>query len=94
MRPEPPPAVLGGRLAKRLNVCPAHAIFCHVTWRHVLTLPLWVFRSSAVAGLPGETDEDVLGIAETIEWLQRECRTGRWHLAVRIDFFTLPHGDT
>lgn len=27
-------------------------------------------------GLPGETDEDVMGIAETIEWLQRECRTG------------------
>jgi radical SAM-linked protein len=25
-------------------------------------------------GLPGETDADVLGIAETIRWLQRECR--------------------
>lgn len=25
-------------------------------------------------GLPGETDADVLGIAETVEWLQRECR--------------------
>ncbi len=25
-------------------------------------------------GLPGETDEDVLGIAETVKWLQRECR--------------------
>lgn len=25
-------------------------------------------------GLPGETDADVLGIAETIEWLQKECR--------------------
>jgi len=24
-------------------------------------------------GLPGETDEDVLGIAETIRWLKREC---------------------
>ena len=24
-------------------------------------------------GLPGETDEDVLGIAETIRFLQREC---------------------
>jgi radical SAM family uncharacterized protein/radical SAM-linked protein len=24
-------------------------------------------------GLPGETDADVLGIAETIRWLQREC---------------------
>ncbi|MEH2408962.1 TIGR03960 family B12-binding radical SAM protein [Nostoc sp.] len=25
-------------------------------------------------GLPGETDTDVLGIAETVSWLQRECR--------------------
>ncbi len=25
-------------------------------------------------GLPGETDADVLGIAETVAWLQRECR--------------------
>ncbi|WP_009633776.1 TIGR03960 family B12-binding radical SAM protein [Synechocystis sp. PCC 7509] len=25
-------------------------------------------------GLPGETEEDVLGIAETVRWLQRECR--------------------
>ncbi|OWY65933.1 B12-binding domain-containing radical SAM protein [cyanobacterium TDX16] len=25
-------------------------------------------------GLPGETDVDVLGIAETVAWLQRECR--------------------
>jgi radical SAM family uncharacterized protein/radical SAM-linked protein len=25
-------------------------------------------------GLPGETDADVLGIAETVCWLQRECR--------------------
>ena len=24
-------------------------------------------------GLPGETDEDVLGIAETVRWLKREC---------------------
>jgi len=28
-------------------------------------------------GLPGETDADVLGIAETVEWLQRECRANR-----------------
>ncbi|MGA7937718.1 MAG: TIGR03960 family B12-binding radical SAM protein [Kovacikia sp.] len=29
-------------------------------------------------GLPGETDEDVLGIAETVRWLQQECsRRGR-----------------
>jgi radical SAM family uncharacterized protein/radical SAM-linked protein len=25
-------------------------------------------------GLPGETDEDVIGIAETIKWLRQECR--------------------
>lgn len=25
-------------------------------------------------GLPGETDEDVIGIAETVKWLKRECR--------------------
>ena len=25
-------------------------------------------------GLPGETDFDVLGIAETVRWLHRECR--------------------
>ncbi len=25
-------------------------------------------------GLPGETDADVLGIAETVRWLQQECR--------------------
>ncbi|AFY49997.1 radical SAM-linked protein/radical SAM family uncharacterized protein [Nostoc sp. PCC 7524] len=25
-------------------------------------------------GLPGETDADVLGIVETVSWLQRECR--------------------
>jgi radical SAM family uncharacterized protein/radical SAM-linked protein len=25
-------------------------------------------------GLPGETDADVMGIAETVRWLQRECR--------------------
>ena len=45
-------------------------------------------------GLPGETDADVLGIAETIEWLQRECRTGRWHLAVNVtisNFTPKPH---
>lgn len=35
-------------------------------------------------GLPGETDADVMGIAETVEWLQREVREGRWHLAVNV----------
>ena len=34
-------------------------------------------------GLPGETDEDVIGIAETVKWLRRECR----HLSnKRLDF--------
>lgn len=28
-------------------------------------------------GLPGETDADVLGIAETVRWLQRECRASK-----------------
>ncbi|MEL6319809.1 MAG: TIGR03936 family radical SAM-associated protein, partial [Cyanobacteria bacterium J06626_14] len=28
-------------------------------------------------GLPGETDTDVLGIAETMRWLQQECRQPR-----------------
>jgi radical SAM family uncharacterized protein/radical SAM-linked protein len=28
-------------------------------------------------GLPGETDVDVLGIAETVRWLQQECRALR-----------------
>ncbi|GAB4820873.1 hypothetical protein N2152v2_007919 [Parachlorella kessleri] len=45
-------------------------------------------------GLPGETDADVLGIAETVEWLQQECRQGRWHLAVNVtisNFTPKPH---
>lgn len=45
-------------------------------------------------GLPGETDADVMGIAETIEWLQRECRDGKWHLAVNVtisNFSPKPH---
>ncbi|MGI0482405.1 TIGR03960 family B12-binding radical SAM protein [Geminocystis sp. CENA526] len=34
-------------------------------------------------GLPGETDEDVIGIVETIKWLRQECR----HLSNRrLDF--------
>jgi len=28
-------------------------------------------------GLPGETDADVIGIAETVRWLQQECRQKR-----------------
>jgi hypothetical protein len=35
-------------------------------------------------GLPGETDADVLGIAETVRWLQQECRIkGRRPLIVQ-----------
>ncbi|ESA31987.1 radical sam domain protein [Leptolyngbya sp. Heron Island J] len=46
-------------------------------------------------GLPGETDVDVLGIAETIQWLRRECRTkGRRALNFNItvsNFTPKPH---
>ena len=45
-------------------------------------------------GLPGETDEDVMGIYETIKWLQDECRSGKWHLAVNVtisNFSPKPH---
>ncbi|ERN41458.1 radical SAM-linked protein/radical SAM family uncharacterized protein [Rubidibacter lacunae KORDI 51-2] len=34
-------------------------------------------------GLPGETDADVIGIAETIRWLRRECRAPKRR---RLDF--------
>jgi radical SAM family uncharacterized protein/radical SAM-linked protein len=46
-------------------------------------------------GLPGETDADVLGIAETVSWLQRECRAkGRRPLNFNItisNFTPKPH---
>ncbi|HAX86036.1 MAG TPA: B12-binding domain-containing radical SAM protein, partial [Cyanobacteria bacterium UBA11370] len=46
-------------------------------------------------GLPGETDEDVLGIAETVSWLQQECRAkGRKSLNFNItisNFTPKPH---
>lgn len=46
-------------------------------------------------GLPGETDLDVLGIAETVRWLQRECRLkGRKPLGFNItisNFTPKPH---
>ncbi|MES1021874.1 TIGR03960 family B12-binding radical SAM protein [Gloeocapsa sp. BRSZ] len=46
-------------------------------------------------GLPGETDVDVLGIAETVAWLQRECRAkGRRPLAFNLtisNFTPKPH---
>ncbi|MBD2307152.1 TIGR03960 family B12-binding radical SAM protein [Chroococcidiopsis sp. FACHB-1243] len=46
-------------------------------------------------GLPGETDVDVLGIAETVAWLQRECRAqGRKPLAFNLtisNFTPKPH---
>ncbi len=36
-------------------------------------------------GLPGETDVDVLGIAETVRWLQQECSTrGRKRLSFNL----------
>ena len=46
-------------------------------------------------GLPGETDTDVLGIAETVAWLQRECRAnGRKRLSFNLtisNFTPKPH---
>ena len=46
-------------------------------------------------GLPGETDVDVLGIVETVAWLQRECRDrGRKPLAFNLtisNFTPKPH---
>ena len=46
-------------------------------------------------GLPGETDADVLGIAETVSWLQRECRAqGRRRLNFNLtisNFTPKPH---
>jgi radical SAM family uncharacterized protein/radical SAM-linked protein len=46
-------------------------------------------------GLPGETDSDVLGIAETVSWLQRECRAkGRKPLSFNLtisNFTPKPH---
>jgi len=46
-------------------------------------------------GLPGETDQDILGIPETIDWLKRECRTAgtrRLEFTITISNFTpKPH---
>ncbi|MBW4470969.1 MAG: TIGR03936 family radical SAM-associated protein [Stenomitos rutilans HA7619-LM2] len=46
-------------------------------------------------GLPGETDVDVVGIAETVRWLQQECSTKgrkRLHFNLTISNFTpKPH---
>ncbi|WP_017662537.1 TIGR03960 family B12-binding radical SAM protein [Baaleninema simplex] len=46
-------------------------------------------------GLPGETDADVLGIAETVHWLQQECRAqGRKRLSINLtisNFTPKPH---
>ena len=45
-------------------------------------------------GLPGETDVDVIGIAETVQWLRRECRSGgkRLNFNITISNFTpKPH---
>lgn len=39
--------------------------------------------------LPSETDEDVLGIVETIKWLQRLCRTnGRKRMSINVTIST------
>jgi radical SAM family uncharacterized protein/radical SAM-linked protein len=46
-------------------------------------------------GLPGETDADVLGIVETLRWLQQECRIkGRKQLSFNLtisNFTPKPH---
>jgi radical SAM family uncharacterized protein/radical SAM-linked protein len=46
-------------------------------------------------GLPGETDADVIGIAETVRWLRRECRevnNKRLNFNITISNFTpKPH---
>jgi radical SAM-linked protein len=46
-------------------------------------------------GLPGETDTDVLGIAETVRWLQQECsQRGRKPLKINLtisNFTPKPH---
>mmetsp|Transcript_7023 Transcript_7023/g.19819 ORF Transcript_7023/g.19819 Transcript_7023/m.19819 type:complete len:857 (-) Transcript_7023:56-2626(-) len=45
-------------------------------------------------GLPGECDEDVLGIVDTVRRLQMECRKGRMHIAVHVtisNFTPKPH---
>jgi radical SAM-linked protein len=46
-------------------------------------------------GLPGETDADVVGIAETVRWLQRECRgQGRRSISFNLtisNFTPKPH---
>jgi len=46
-------------------------------------------------GLPGETDADVIGIAETMRWLQQECRNrGRKSLGFNVtisNFTPKPH---
>ena len=45
-------------------------------------------------GLPGETDADVLGIAETVRWLQRECNSRKRRLSFNItvsNFTPKPH---
>ena len=44
-------------------------------------------------GLPGETDADVIGIADTCRWLQQQCRDlGRLELNLTISNFTpKPH---
>lgn len=98
----PPPHRLPPNLSLRCtdgapaasNGCDGLALWGHTTarlpprppqdkgWRQV--------KLYFMIGLPGETDADVMGIAETVEWLQRECRQGKWHLAVNV---TIRWGD-
>eukprot|EP00898_Chlorokybus_atmophyticus_P001515 jgi/Chlat1/2364/Chrsp17S02639 len=45
-------------------------------------------------GLPGETDEDIMGIVDTVQWLQSACRRGFKRLAVHLtisNFTPKPH---
>ena len=47
-----------------------------------------------MVGLPGETDADVLGIVETIKFLQQECTRGGKHIAINTtisNFTPKPH---
>jgi len=54
----------------------------------------WQVKLYFMVGLPGETDADVLGIVETIKWLQQECTRGHKHIAINTtisNFTPKPH---
>lgn len=57
------PPRLSGDAACSQALC---AALSHQGWR---SLKLYF-----MIGLPGETDADVAGIAETVMWLQKECK--------------------